>query len=176
MSKITFTKVRDVKTPSRAYEFGAGIDFYIPEYNNTFYKDLIDKNDKGHFDLSVTPCLDGMTITIVPGGRVNIPSGIKVEIEDRNTCLLAANKSGVASKKGLVYGAELVDADYHGEIHLNLINTSNYPVSIKTGDKIMQFMHLPIIYSTLEEVSNTDFETMVIPTARGDKGFGSSGS
>lgn len=176
MNQITFTKVREVKSPSQAYEYPAGMDLHIPEYNQEFYNDFLLKNEKDQFELSISPNCDSMTITIMPNSRVLIPSGIKVELENKNSCLVAANKSGIASKKGLIFGAQVVDADYKGEIHINLINTNNYPVSIKTGDKVIQFLNLPIIYPSLVEVSNSEYEAIASYSNRGANGFGSSGN
>lgn len=176
MSNILFTKCRKVKTPTQAYSSPAGVDFYIPEYDLSFRNDVESKNTQGGYSLTISPNCDEMTITLEPHGRILIPAGIKVDIEDKNTCLLAANKSGIASKKGLDHLAELVDADYHGEIHINLVNTSAEPVSIKTGEKVIQFMNLPVIYPTLQEVSQEDFDKLKSDSARGESGFGSSGN
>lgn len=177
MNKITFTKVREVKSPQQAYNYPAGTDIFIPDYTRQFRDDLVAKNpNNGDYELTVAPSLDSMTITIMPHGRINIPSGIKVDIEDKNTCLLVANKSGVASKKGLDHLAELIDADYHGEIHINLCNTGSEPVTVTTGDKITQLMNLPIIYPVWQEVTNDDFDACASKSDRGSNGFGSSGS
>lgn len=177
MSKVYFNKIREVKSPTQAYSYPAGTDLFVPTYNSTFYTDLVAKNPNHEdYSLSIAPDCNSMTITINPGGRINIPSGIRVDLEDKNTCLLVANKSGVASKKGLDHLAQLIDADYHGEIHINLFNSGNNPVSIKTDDKIIQLMNLPIIYPELVEMSNSEFDSTVIPTERGSNGFGSSGT
>lgn len=178
-NKIVFTKVRDVKSPQQAYSFPAGTDLFIPEYSPGFRSDLVAKNpNKDDYSLSVSPDLMTMSITLMPHGRINIPSGIKVNIEDKSTCLLVANKSGVASKKGLDHLAELIDADYHGEIHINLFNTSAVPVTITTGEKITQLMNVPIIYPTWSFATNSEFDSAVSleNTSRGDNGFGSSGT
>lgn len=184
MGTIIFNKLRKVKSPSRAYEvngnsLAAGTDFYVPDYTSEFYDDLVKKNINTN-DYSIT--IDDedehkvLVITLSPGGRINIPSGIRVDIQDKNSCLLAANKSGVSSKKGLCKLAELIDADYHGEIHINIVNTGNTPVSIKSGDKLIQFMNLPIIYPTFVEFTDSEFNDSVLETARGSGGFGSSGA
>ena len=176
-NEIVFTKVRDVKSPQQAYSFPAGTDLFIPEYSPGFRDDLVAKNpNKNDYSLSVSLDVLSMSITLMPHGRINIPSGIKVDIKDKNTCLLVANKSGVASKKGLNHLAELIDADYHGEIHINLYNTGSDPVTITTGEKITQLMNIPIIYPVWKEVANSDFESVVSVTTRGSNGFGSSGS
>ena len=177
MSNIIFTKVRDVKSPQQAYSYPAGTDIFIPNYNSSFRDDLVYKNkNNGDYELSISPKLDSMSITIMPHGRINIPSGIMVDIEDKNTCLLVANKSGVASKKGLNHLAELIDADYHGEIHINLYNTGSESVTINTGDKITQLMNLPIIYPIWKEVTLTEFNNSTTKSDRGSNGFGSSGT
>lgn len=175
MSEILFTKVRNVKSPKQSYTYPAGTDIFIPEYSILFRNDLVEKNPNvNDYELSISPSLDSMTITLAPHGRINIPSGIKVDIGDKNSCLLVANKSGVASKKGLNHLAELIDADYHGEIHINLYNTGTEPVKICTGDKITQLMNIPIIYPTWRELSNENFDSGIEETSRGSKGFGSS--
>lgn len=176
-NKIIFTKIRNVKSPQQAYNYPAGTDIFIPEYDSSFRDDLVAKNqNNGDYKLSISPSLDSMRITIMPHGRINIPSGIKVDIENKDTCLLVANKSGVASKKGLNHLAELIDADYHGEIHINLYNTGPDPVTITTGDKITQLMNLPIIYPSWQEISSDEFSDSIENTLRGENGFGSSGS
>ena len=177
MSKIIFTKIRNVKTPIRAYEYAAGIDFYIPEFSLDFISSLKEKNPSmdGNFSISWLPRLDGIKFVIEPGGRINIPSGIKVNIEDKSTCLLAANKSGVASKKGLNHLAELIDPDYQGEIHINLYNSGVEPVEICPGDKIIQFMQLPIVRDEWVAVDNAEFDS-IPESKRSTGGFGSSGN
>ena len=173
---IRFNKIRNVKNPSSAYEFAAATDFFCPEYDSTFYKDLVNKNpNRDYYECSISPNCDSMNIVIAPNGRINIPSGIRVIIDDPNMCLLAVNKSGIAANKGLVLGACLVDADYRGEIHLNLINTSSEPVQIKTGDKLVQFMYLPISHGDYTEITDDEFNSAP-QTARGTGGFGSSGT
>ena len=76
---ILFNKVRDVKSPNRAYGTGDAADFFVPNYTASFLTDLEAKNpNKDHYECSVSPNLDSMTITLAPHGRINIPSGIRV--------------------------------------------------------------------------------------------------
>lgn len=109
MSKIYFNKIHEVKSPTQAYESAAATDFHIPEYSQAFYNDLMSLPfNKEYCRCDISPNADSMNITIAPGGRINIPSGIRVIIEDTNTCLLAVNKSGIAANKGFVLGTCLV--------------------------------------------------------------------
>ena len=115
METIRFSKVRDVKSPTRGTYRSAGIDFYLPNHcDNDFWM-------------------------ILPNDRILIPSGIKMEVPEGHV-LVAFNKSGVSTKKGLDVLACVVDEDYQGEIHLSLYNTTNWPVVLKPGEKIVQFI------------------------------------
>ena len=70
-------------------------------------------------------------------------------------------------------GACVVDSDYQGEIHLHLINASNKPVSIEPGDKLTQFLLVPVNHCAVEIV-DVD-ELFDEETTRGSGGFGSTG-
>lgn len=171
MSKIKFLKVRDVKSPVRGTNEAAGIDFFVPNFTADFLVDLIKKNPG--IECSVLD--DNLHICIKPQHRVLIPSGIKTWMIP-DTALIAANKSGVASKKGLIFGAQVVDSDYAGEVHISVINTSDVPVVISCGDKLIQFIHTPVLLSLLEEVDNETFNDLHNSSQRGAGGFGSTGT
>jgi len=143
-------KMREVKTPTRGTPGSAGIDFYVPE------------------DYPDSLC------TIAPGERFFIPSGIKANVPD-GFALIAMNKSGVSMKKGLMVGACVVDSDYQGEIHLHLINTSNKKVTISPGEKLIQFLLVPVSHCEVEVVKWPD-ELFDQETIRGSGGFGSTGT
>ena len=108
---IKFNKTRSVKTPNNAYGgYAAATDFFCPDYDPVFYTDLVNKNpNMDYYECTVSPNRDSMIIVIAPNGRINIPPGIRVIINDEDTCLLAVNKSGIAANKGLVLGACLID-------------------------------------------------------------------
>ena len=165
---IYFTKVREVKTPLRANSHDAGIDFFIPKLDEKFWEDFKAKNPN-HVNLGANNML-----SIMPGERVLIPSGIKVWIHPKESALIAANKSGLASKKGLVFTAEVVDADYTGEVHIGILNTDTTNVFFfNEGEKAIQFVHTPVILSTMSEVSNEAYYELTSSSDRGEGGFGS---
>jgi len=143
---MKFSKVRDVKSPARGTPLSAGIDFFVPN--------------------------DFQEMTLLPNQRSLIPSGIKVSLPG-GYALIAFNKSGVASKTGMIVGACVVDEDYQGEIHLNMINTSDVGQLIRPGDKLTQFILVPVNYVNPEEVNPEDLYREV--TERGEGGFGSTG-
>lgn len=143
---MRFCKIRDVKSPQRSHDTDAGIDFFIPN------------------DFEVRQ--------IYPHSSINIPSGIKAEVP-HGYALIAFNKSGIATKLGLDVGACVVDEGYQGEIHLHLTNTTNALVNIERGQKIVQFILLPVNYEKPEEVSEE--ELFNSKSDRGEGGFGSTG-
>jgi len=182
---IKFLKTREVKSPSRANKYDAGIDFYVPEFTMSFIKDLGEKNKTQWMGgLKILNLLEDKSFELPPQERVLIPSGIHCQMANFSRALIAANKSGVATKTGLIFGAQVVDYEYQGEIHISLINTSNEPVKISAGMKAIQFLETPIFNSdiiVLEE-GKTIGDSILInkesffqkETTRGADGFGSS--
>ena len=175
MIKFLIEPGYDVKAPVRDAG-NAGVDFFIPNYNETFMEAFEAKNiDDNAF---ICTNADGKTVVrIMPHGRANIPSGIRSFIP-ANVALEAQNKSGIASKYGLVYGASVVDANYQGIIHISLINTTDQSVDLPLGMKAVQFLPRLIDISPIEVYNNMsldefykDFEF----SNRGEGAFGSTG-
>lgn len=139
---MTFSKVRDVKSPSYGTPGSAGIDFYVP-------------NDFG-------------PVVVNPNTDLLIPSGIKVNIP-KGFMLLGADKSGVVISKNaqqragltpkadtylspVIIGAKVIDEDYQGELHIHIINCGNAPIILRPGRKIAQFILVPVGYVELIEM------------------------
>ncbi len=164
----------DVKAPER--EFGnAGIDFRIPEYTETFEKAFNEKNPKTNAYLE--RYADGWFIQIPAHRRANIPSGIRSRISP-NVALEAQNKSGIATKHGLVYGAATVDSNYQGIIHISLVNTTEETVALPLGSKAVQFIPRFIDTSEIEickGITLDEFYKDFEFSNRGEGAFGSTG-
>lgn len=163
---IYFTKLYDVKNPSRGTKLSAGIDFYIPDCSNEFIKRFKEKNTSCGYSEEY--------LLVKPHDRILIPSAIKVKIPEY-TALIAYNKSGIATKLGLDVGASVIDSDYMGEIHLSLINTTSDPVRIYYGQKIIQFILTPILFDDILYVDSEDKLYKNFESGRKDGGFGSTG-
>ena len=186
MIQLEFTKIREVKSPNRANEGDAGLDFYIPKLSQKEIlrvgekdlRDMVGINrkmySKGYIKFNGMGT-DDLYVIIKPYGRLLIPSGIKVLINPKESMLMAANKSGVATKDGLTFTAEIVDSPYTGEMHIGIQNNSPEEVWIplQQDKKIMQFIHVPIILSNPVEITNEEYEEKAKDWGtRGDKGFG----
>ena len=96
------------------------------------------------------------------GLSFEIPTGYEIQIRPR---------SGLAYKHGITVlnSPGTIDSDYRGEIKVLLINHSNESFEIKVGERIAQAVIQEVIQATFEEVEELN------DTARGNKGFGSTG-
>ena len=109
-------------------------------------------------------------ITLAPGERHLVPTGIFVEIPEGIEAQIRA-RSGLAIKHGigLVNGVGTVDSDYRGEWNIPLINWGSEPYTIQNGDRIAQ-----VIFSRYEKADFT-VVSEISQTERGTGGFGHTG-
>lgn len=165
----------EVKKPERDYG-NAGIDFFVPKLSETFEKAFNEKNIPDNAFICTNEDSE-VVIRIMPHGRANIPSGIRSRINS-NVALEAHNKSGIATKFGLIFGASTVDASYQGIIHISLINTTSKSVDIPLGMKVVQFIPRLIDTSEIEVYDNVTLEEFYKNfefSNRGEGAFGSTG-
>ena len=111
------------------------------------------------------------SITLGPGERAALPTGIAVAIEEGHAGFVLP-RSGRALKEGLslANAPGLIDAGYRGEIKVIVVNLDpSEKIAIARGDKIAQLVVQAIAPVELEEV-------LELPgSARGIGGFGSTG-
>lgn len=167
---MKFSLVRNVKAPNRAHVTDAGIDFYVPQFDDKFENDIKQKNGSAWSGIYMGSDQSGKLISIGPGYRILIPSGVHVNVPEEYA-LIAFNKSGIAHNKGLVVGSCVVDQLYQGQVHISLINTGKTIQFIREGQKIVQFILVKIGSQMPQKV---EFEQLYqIQSARGANGFGS---
>lgn len=146
---IKIARVRKVTKPCRANGSDA-FDFWIPDEWN-----------------------QGLTYELFPQHNIVIPSGVKIEVPF-GYGLFVLNKSGVASKKQMLKGAELIDHGYSGEVHFDMHNTGNQIQELVPGQKIVQAVLLKIEVPELLEVDETElYKDVLLVSSRGAGGFGS---
>lgn len=175
MEKLKYCKVREVKSPARAHEFDAGIDFFVP---TSLTMDVMNEKFKTTgCEVETEVGEDGFIKKFIlkPNESVLIPSGIKVKVPE-GYMLQYHNKSGVASKRGLLVGANTVDIGYEGECHLDLHNMSKFNQVIAAGDKIVQGILVKIGFHVPEEVKDEGALYGGSHSERSDGGFGSTGN
>jgi len=112
----------------------------------------------------------GKEVTLAPGERKLIPTGISVAIPEGFEGQIRP-RSGLAIQKGIgiVNGPGTIDADYRGEIGVLLINFGKEPFTIRDGDRIAQMVISQVFRATFEEVDDLP------ATRRQEGGFGHTG-
>jgi dUTP pyrophosphatase len=106
-----------------------------------------------------------------PGERWSVGTGIALEIPEGHAGLVLP-RSGLAREHGiaLVNAPGLIDAGYRGEVRVLLLNTDPAEtVRIEAGARIAQLVVTPVAITAPVEV------TELSDSARGERGFGSSG-
>ena len=115
--------------------------------------------------------VSAVDITLAPGERALVPTGISVALPDGYVALVHP-RSGLAIKHGvtMVNAPGTVDAGYRGELKLILINhDKSESVTFKRGDRVAQLV--------IQAVEQAEFiEVQELPgSGRGTDGFGSTG-
>jgi dUTP pyrophosphatase len=133
------------RLPERATPDSSGLDLYA---------DL--EAEGGTAQLGLQPQL------IPTGIAIAVPRGYEVQLRPR---------SGL-SRRGVVVAFGTVDADYRGEVFVNMSapGAEGAHFAVAHGDRIAQLVVAPVTLSTVEEVDDLD------DTTRGEGGFGSTGT
>ena len=112
----------------------------------------------------------GETVTLKPGERTLIPTGLAFEIPAGYEVQVRP-RSGLSFKTGLmvVNSPGTIDADYRGEVKVILGNLGKEDEVIEHGTRVAQLVLAPVTqakYEVVEDLSDT---------TRGAGGFGSTG-
>jgi dUTP pyrophosphatase len=110
-------------------------------------------------------------VTVKPGERAMVPTGVAVAIPDGHAGLVLP-RSGLASRRGLTLANApgLIDAGYRGEVVCAVVNLDPHEaVEVAPGDRIAQ-----LVIVALPTVSPTLVDELP-QTPRGTDGFGSTG-
>ncbi len=109
-------------------------------------------------------------VTLQPLERKLLPTGLFMELPAGYEAQIRP-RSGLALKRGLTIlnTPGTIDADYRGEIGIILINLSQEPQTIESGERICQMVIARHEQPAIEEV------TILSDTERGAGGFGHSG-
>ena len=124
----------------------------------------------GSAAMDLHACLE-QPITLLPGGRTVIPTGIAIALPSPDYVALVLARSGLGIKHGVIPSncVGVIDSDYRGEIMVGLYNSGESEYTIQPGDRIAQMMVVPVIQAQLRMVDELD------ETERGAGGFGSTG-
>jgi dUTP pyrophosphatase len=109
-------------------------------------------------------------VTIPPGGRETIPTGLHIELPPGTEAQIRP-RSGLAARHGITMlnSPGTIDADYRGEIRLIVVNHGEEPFTIRRGDRIAQMIVAPVLRVEWEPADSLE------ETSRGHGGFGHTG-
>ena len=104
------------------------------------------------------------------GERALIPTGLSIALPEGYEAQIRP-RSGLAVKYGITVlnTPGTIDADYRGEVFIALINLGTQPYEISHGLRIAQLVIAPVAHAKIIETSTLK------KTARGERGFGSTG-
>ena len=113
---------------------------------------------------------DRGNLTVEPGGRALIPTGLRIEIPAGYEAQVRP-RSGLALKYGITLANSpgTIDSDYRGALGVILLNTGPDLFQISHGDRIAQLVVSPMLQARFETGAISD-------THRGSGGFGSTGT
>lgn len=111
-------------------------------------------------------------LTLEPGDCELLPSGLAVYIGNPELAGMILPRSGLGHKHGIVLGnlVGLIDSDYQGELRVSAWNRSNAAYTIEPGERIAQFVLVPVVAAEMAVVDQFEEST------RGAGGFGSTGT
>ena len=114
---------------------------------------------------------EGQPVSIAPGRYAMIPTGIAVALPP-GTEGQVRPRSGLAAKHGVTVlnSPGTIDSDYRGEVSVILINHGQNNFTVERGMRIAQLVIAQVVSARLRLVEKLD------ETARGDGGFGSTGT
>ncbi len=113
---------------------------------------------------------DGVSVTLDPGSRALIPTGLSLAIPDGYEVQIRP-RSGLALKHGLTLlnTPGTIDSDYRGPLGVIMVNLGDVMFEITHGMRIAQMVVAPVVQARFDVV------TALSETARGAGGFGSTG-
>lgn len=125
----------------------------------------------GSAGLDLRACINE-PLVLAPGQAELIPTGLAMHIADPGLAAMLLPRSGLGHKHGLVLGnlVGLIDSDYQGPLMVSCWNRGRVAYTVQPLERIAQMLIVPVVQARWRVVEN--FEA----SARGDGGFGSTGS
>lgn len=126
----------------------------------------------GSAAIDLRACIEESELVVKAGQAVLVGTGLSFYIKNPDYVGLILPRSGLGHKSGIVLGnlVGVIDADYQGELKISLWNRSEEDFVVKAGDRVAQYMVVPIVRPDFEVVNEFDTES-----SRGAGGFGSTG-
>lgn len=124
----------------------------------------------GSAGMDIRAFLPGGAVTLKPGARMRVPTGLSVELP-AGTEMQIRPRSGIAATHGVTVlnSPATIDSDFRGLVDVLLVHHGDAPFEINHGDRIAQIVIAPVLQLPVEEAEDLS------ETVRGTGGFGSTG-
>ncbi|MBN9048878.1 MAG: dUTP diphosphatase [Rhizobiales bacterium] len=138
-----------------------GADLPLPAYQTA---------DAAGLDLMAAVEAD-VPLQLAPGTTAMVPTGLVIAVPPGHEAQVRP-RSGLAAKHGVTVlnAPGTIDADYRGEVKVLLINHGRESFTVTRGLRMAQLVVAPV--TRVQPIAVTSLDD----TARGDGGFGSTGS
>ena len=148
--------MNSITVPIKRFPNGVGLP--LPEYATS-----------GSAGVDMMAAIDS-PLELFPGSRILIPTGVSIALPHGYEAQVRP-RSGLAHKNGVTVlnAPGTIDADYRGEISVILINHGDKALLIEHGMRIAQMIIAPVNQVSWNETTD------LADTARGERGFGSTG-
>lgn len=111
---------------------------------------------------------------IYPGEVCKVHTGVSVQVYPYHVGLIFSRSGQAKHGITLANSVGVIDSQYRGELIVMLQNNGTEPYYIGRGDRIAQFVLMPIVIPELIPFEGTNEEWN--DTTRGTGGFGSTGN
>ena len=113
----------------------------------------------------------GEAMVLAPGARALVPTGLRLEIPEGYEVQIRP-RSGLALKHGITLpnSPGTIDSDYRGPLGVIVMNAGAAPFTVEHGARIAQMVVAPVSRAVFE------LADALGDTARGPRGFGSTGT
>jgi dUTP pyrophosphatase len=179
VTELKYTKIRGVKSPTRANPTDAGLDIYVPYDLTRVDMNKMIEMTKCNIRVDVSTQTGCVTNLVVAGGeQVLVPTGLKIAVP-KGYYLKVADRSSVAVRKGLHVTAGIIDSGYEGEILVSMVNVTNKDSAahklavLCPGDAFAQLILCPIETPEPVEVPTAVELFKSLESDRKEGGFGS---
>jgi dUTP pyrophosphatase len=138
----------------------AGADLPLPAYETA-----------GAAGADLRACLPEGSVTLRPGARSLVPTGLRLEIPEGYEVQIRP-RSGLALKHGITLPNTpgTIDSDYRGPLGVIVLNAGEEPFTIDHGMRIAQMVVAPVVRADFALAESLDV------SERGSGGFGSTGT
>lgn len=130
------------------------------------------KPTRGHQDDAGLDLYVSDNVIIQPGSFLDVPTNTAVKLPEGSWGFLVGRSSTLRTK-GLMVNPGIIDVGYTGELYCAVWNLGDTPVRLNRGERVSQLIILPNGTLNQNPVQVEEFEGT---TARGEKGFGSTGA